>query len=98
MTAEIVNLRRYRKGKARDLKVAEADAARAKSGRTQAERALFDAEQRQEARRLDGARLTDNGATCASAGESMDGASLDRGSEGVSDKDWGDEIGPGNVS
>ena len=38
MTAEVVNLRRVRKAKARDERAAEADANRARHGRTRAER------------------------------------------------------------
>lgn len=60
MTAEIVNLRRYRKAKERSAKAAEAEASRLRHGRTKSERITSEAERERERRRLDGARRTDD--------------------------------------
>ena len=57
MTAQIINLRRARKTKARTLKAEEAEHNRAQFGRTKAQRALSAAEAEQAARKLDGARI-----------------------------------------
>lgn len=57
MTAEIVNLRRFRKSKARAQKEAEAERNRAQFGRTKPERAIGTAEADRATRHLDGARL-----------------------------------------
>ena len=57
MTAQIINLRRARKTKARTLKAAEAEQNRAKFGRTKAQRTLSAAEAEQAARNLDGAHI-----------------------------------------
>jgi len=54
--AEIINLRRARKAKARDAAQRRADANRAKHGRTLAERRAADLEGARTERRLDGAR------------------------------------------
>lgn len=54
--AEIVNLNKARKARARDAAKASADANRAKFGRTKRERAADVAEQRRIDRELDGAR------------------------------------------
>ncbi len=55
MTAEIVNLRRFRKLKERDAKAAEAVLNRSRSGRTKVERDMTDAERSNHNRVLDGA-------------------------------------------
>lgn len=52
--AEVVNLNRFRKEKARAEKRAEADANAAKHGRTRAEKALEKARAEKAARDLDG--------------------------------------------
>ena len=57
MTAEIVNLRRVRKLKARSIKEREAERNRVQFGRTKAERAISAAEAARTARQLDGARM-----------------------------------------
>jgi len=59
MTADIINLRRARKAKARADKGRTATENRAKFGRSKAERTASDAERRRDARTVDGARLTD---------------------------------------
>lgn len=55
MTADIVNLRRFRKQKQRAQKAADADANRARHGLSKAERTVLQAEQEQRRRALDGA-------------------------------------------
>lgn len=55
--AEIVNLKAVKKAKARAGKEREAEANRAKFGRTKAERKADDAEKARLVRTLDGARL-----------------------------------------
>lgn len=55
--AEIVNLRRARKAKARDESAKQADANRAKFGRTKAERLQRDANSARALRDHDGKRL-----------------------------------------
>ncbi|GGE24007.1 hypothetical protein GCM10011360_10640 [Primorskyibacter flagellatus] len=55
--AEIVNLNRFRKNRARAEKRAEADANAARHGQTKAERQQTEAEKAQAAKRLDGHRL-----------------------------------------
>lgn len=57
--AEIINLRRVRKRRARDDAAAEAQAARAVHGRTKAERLAQAQSQALRDRRLDNARLSD---------------------------------------
>lgn len=65
MTADIVNLRRARKAKARSGKDAEAAENRAKFGRTKAERARDAIEQARARRAVDGAlRQNDDGNGC----------------------------------
>ncbi len=59
MAAEIVNLRRGRKRKARAEARSKADANAARHGQTKAERTLRAARQDLEARRLDGHRRGD---------------------------------------
>jgi hypothetical protein len=54
--ADIINLNRARKAKARVDKAAQADANRARFGRTKAEKAADDAEAARLKRDLDGAR------------------------------------------
>ena len=56
MTAEVVNLRRFRKRRERAAKEAEASLNRARSGRSKAERTLSDAERSHHIRTLDGKR------------------------------------------
>jgi hypothetical protein len=55
--AEIINLRRARKSKARDVKAAEAEAARVKHGVAKPVRALAKARRDKAARDVDGAKL-----------------------------------------
>lgn len=55
--AEIINLKSVKKARARVEKEREADANRAKFGRTKAERTLAEAEQDKRDRTLDGARI-----------------------------------------
>ncbi|MGJ8528279.1 DUF4169 family protein [Maritalea sp.] len=55
--AEIVNLRQARKNKARSEKEINADANRAKFGRTKAEKKLVEATKELEAKRLDQQKL-----------------------------------------
>ncbi len=57
--AEIINLRRMRKARAREDAAATAAANRVAFGRTNAERAAAKAEQERQERALDGARLED---------------------------------------
>lgn len=57
MTAEIVNLKKVRKAKARAAKEAQAGANREKFGRTKAERDVVDAREAERNRVLDGAAL-----------------------------------------
>jgi hypothetical protein len=57
MTAEIVNLKKVRKAKARVGRDAQAAANRAKFGQTKAERAMIAAREGNRARTLDGAAL-----------------------------------------
>ncbi len=57
MTADIVNLRRFKKLKARAEKQTDAERNRVRFGRTKAEKAVSSAEADQLARQLDGARL-----------------------------------------
>lgn len=57
MAAEIINLRRARKAKARDQREQDAAANRAAFGRTKAEREAAAAERERSARLLDQARL-----------------------------------------
>lgn len=57
--AEIVNLKRVRKMRARADAAGLADANRAKHGRTKEERLRLDAEQALAAKRLDGAKRED---------------------------------------
>jgi len=59
--AEIVNLRIARKAKQREDQAREADASRAKHGRTKAERDLTRAEAERAARLFEGARREDDG-------------------------------------
>jgi len=54
---DIVNLKRVRKLQARDAAAAEAEANRAKHGRTKAEKLQAEAEAVQLARTLDGAKI-----------------------------------------
>jgi hypothetical protein len=54
MTAEIVNLRRVRKGKARAARAAAGAANRARFGRSKSERQREEAERGLDRRRLDG--------------------------------------------
>lgn len=56
MTADIINLRRARKAKARTQKVAQAEENCAKSGRSKAERKMTDAVLKLDRSRLDSAR------------------------------------------
>jgi hypothetical protein len=58
MSAEIINLRRARKAKARDAADAEAQANRIAFGRTKAERSASEADRTLAARKLDAHRLT----------------------------------------
>ena len=57
MTADIINLRRVRKTKARAAKATEAEQNRAKFGRAKAERLLIALESGRAERQLDGVRL-----------------------------------------
>ncbi|MCZ8310884.1 MAG: DUF4169 family protein [Magnetospirillum sp.] len=57
---EIVNLKRVRKLQARDAAAAEAEANRAKHGRTKEQRLQAEAEAAQIARTLDGAKIGDD--------------------------------------
>jgi hypothetical protein len=59
MSADIVNLRRVRKAKARQAKEQNAEANRQKYGRTRAERAQLEAEDALARRRLDASSLSD---------------------------------------
>jgi hypothetical protein len=59
MTAEIVNLRRARKAKARSAAEAEAQANRTTFGRSKAERKLTKAQSEAEGRKLDGHKRDD---------------------------------------
>lgn len=61
MTAEILNLRRARKAKARRDKAEEAVRNRARHGMSRSERALRDAEAEGRERLLDGARRSSPG-------------------------------------
>jgi len=61
MSAEIVNLRRARKARARTDREKEAEANRAKFGRTKAERRQSDAETELADKRLDALKLTPQG-------------------------------------
>lgn len=56
MSAEVVNLRRARKARARAAAEADAAANRAKHGRAKGERMLEEARQAKAARALDGAK------------------------------------------
>lgn len=56
MAGDVVNLRQYRKEKARAAKDAAAEANRAKHGRTKAEKALSRTEREQRDKKLDGAK------------------------------------------
>ena len=60
MSAEVVNLRNFRKRKARAEREAEAAANRAKFGRSKSERELTDKSADLENRRLDQAKLPDD--------------------------------------
>ncbi len=57
MTGDVVNLRRIRKQRARAEAASSATANRVAFGRTRAEKALSEAERRQDKDRLDGHRL-----------------------------------------
>jgi hypothetical protein len=57
---DIVNLKRVRKLQARDAAAAEAEANRAKHGRTKVQRLQAEAEAAQIARTLDGAKIGDD--------------------------------------
>ena len=57
--AEIINLRRARKAKARDAKDAQAQAARTAHGVAKSTRALAKAQRDKDARNVDGAKLDD---------------------------------------
>ena len=57
--ADIINLKSVRKRRARDEREAAADANRQKFGRSRTERAMQQAEQELEARRLDGHKCED---------------------------------------
>jgi Domain of unknown function (DUF4169) len=59
MPAEIVNLNRFRKTKARDDKAREAAENRIKFGRTKAEKQQVAAQEQLDARRLDGVKRTE---------------------------------------
>ncbi len=61
MSAEIVNLRQARKARARTDREKEAEANRAKFGRTKAERRQSDAETKLADKRLDALKLTPQG-------------------------------------
>jgi hypothetical protein len=61
MTAEIVNLRKARKSKARAVREAEADANRAKFGRARADRQASSLEEARKARALDAHRRDEPG-------------------------------------
>jgi len=63
MSAEIVNLRRARKDKARAQKAEQAAESRARSGRTKAERQKEASDKARIARELDGAKLPGNADT-----------------------------------
>lgn len=68
MTADIVNLRRVRKAKARTAREQQAEANRLKFGRPRVERELDRKKNDLEKRRLDGAKVA-AGQSDASAGE-----------------------------
>jgi hypothetical protein len=59
MTADIVNLRRFKKSKEREADAKAADANRLAFGRTKAERQKSEAVQTLESKRLDGHKLED---------------------------------------
>ncbi|MFY7778099.1 MAG: DUF4169 family protein [Elstera sp.] len=59
MTADIVNLRRFKKSKEREADAKTADANRLAFGRTKAERQKSEAVQTLESKRLDGHKLED---------------------------------------
>ena len=61
MSAEIVNLRQARKARARTDREKEAEANRAKFGRTKAERRQSDGETKLADKRLDALKLTPQG-------------------------------------
>lgn len=69
MTAEILNLRRARKAKARRDKADEAARNRARHGMSRSERAVRDAEAEGRERLLDGARRPPPGAGSGRDGE-----------------------------
>ena len=60
MTAEIVNLRQFRKAKARAERASAADANRAKFGRTKGQKAIEEADRQRAEAHLDGARRDDS--------------------------------------
>jgi len=68
VTADIVNLRRARKTRDRARKEAEAEANRAKFGRTRSERSMEKAERDQLTRHLDGTRLVPTHPAAGDAG------------------------------
>ena len=57
--ADVINLNRYRKAKARALKEEQAAAKRARSGRTRVEKKAVQREQDRQAAELDGKQLAD---------------------------------------
>jgi len=61
MTGDIVNLRRRRKSKARDLSRAEADENVARHGQARSVRSLREAQAELDAKRLEGHRRADAG-------------------------------------
>lgn len=83
MTAEIINLRRARKTRARAAKASEAEQNKIKFGRSKADRAQLAAEAERARRQLDGAQLP---AAANEAGFSTFAAPDD------------DDLDPGNVS
>ncbi len=58
--AEIINLRRFKKGKARAEKAEQADVNRAKFGQSKAEKNLREAEQTLSNRNLDGHKRSED--------------------------------------
>ena len=72
MTGEVINLRRARKERVRAKKRDKADANAARHGRSRAEKALGEAREALEARKLDGLKR-DNGAVDSPDGGDGDG-------------------------
>jgi Domain of unknown function (DUF4169) len=99
MTAEIINLRKVRKSKARDAKASQASANREKFGLTKIERARSATEAARSATLLDGAKITPATNPAAANLAAANPTAANQGSfPSTAAHDDDDDLDPGNVS